>query len=88
MRGLAEHDAANKGLTILATHDHHDRDGWTQRRIDALFFKLVRDGAFALDGLITHEFAPEQCVEAYMLASEHREDALGILFDWTRTEAS
>jgi 2-desacetyl-2-hydroxyethyl bacteriochlorophyllide A dehydrogenase len=81
-------DMMTKGLTIIATHDHHDRDGWTQRRIDALFFKLVRDGAFALDGLITHEFAPEQCAQAYTLASEHREDALGILFDWTRTEAS
>jgi 2-desacetyl-2-hydroxyethyl bacteriochlorophyllide A dehydrogenase len=77
-------DVMTKGLTIVATHDHHDRDGWTQRRIDELFFKLVRDGSFALDGLITHEFAPEACVEAYALASDRREDALGILFEWTR----
>ena len=78
-------DVMTKGLTIVATHDHHDRGGWTQRRIDALFFKLVRDGAFALDGLITHEFSPEDCEAAYALASDHREAAVGVLFDWART---
>ena len=76
-------DMMTKGLTVVATHDHHDRDGWTQRRIDALFFKLVQDGSFALDGLITHEYAPDDCVAAYALASDRRDEALGILFDWT-----
>ncbi|MGI9284783.1 MAG: zinc-binding dehydrogenase, partial [Pseudomonadales bacterium] len=37
-------DVMTKGLTIQATHDHHDRDGWTQRRIDQLFFDLVETG--------------------------------------------
>jgi len=77
-------DMMTKGLTLVATHDHHDRGGWTQRRIDALFFKLVQDGSFALDGLITHEFAPPDCERAYALASDCRDKALGILFDWTR----
>jgi threonine dehydrogenase-like Zn-dependent dehydrogenase len=79
-------DMMTRGLEVVAVHDHHDRDGWTERRIDALFFELVRDGRFPLQGLITHEFAPEQCVEAYALASERRGEALGILFDWTRLE--
>jgi threonine dehydrogenase-like Zn-dependent dehydrogenase len=77
-------DVMTQGLTIVATHDHHDRDGWTQRRIDALFFKLMREGAFPLDGLITHTFAPSACKEAYALASDHREQAVGVLFDWTQ----
>ena len=76
-------DAMTKGLSIVATHDHHDRDGWTQRRIDELFFKLVVDGSFRLDGLITHRFKPEDCVAAYALASDRREEAVGVLFDWT-----
>lgn len=76
-------DAMTKGLTIVATHDHQDRGGWTQRRIDALFFKLVADGAFKLDGLITHRFAPADCVAAYDLASHRGGEAVGILFDWT-----
>lgn len=79
-------DMMTKGLTVVATHDHHDRGGWTERKIDALFFKLVRDGAFALDGLITHEFPPAQFAEAYALASERRESAVGVLFDWTQLQ--
>ena len=77
-------DLITRGLEVVAVHDHNDRDGWTQRRIDALFFSLRSRGTFALDGLLTHEFAPEECVAAYALASERRAQALGILFDWTR----
>jgi threonine dehydrogenase-like Zn-dependent dehydrogenase len=77
-------DVMTKGLTIVATHDHHDRGGFTQRRIDALFFDLMRAGDFKLDGLITHEFSPRDCEAAYQLATERRHEALGVLFDWTR----
>ena len=77
-------DMVTKGLTVVATHDHHDRDGWTQRRIDALFFSLVRAGAFPQDGLSTHEFSPEACEAAYALASDRREEAIGVLFDWSQ----
>jgi 2-desacetyl-2-hydroxyethyl bacteriochlorophyllide A dehydrogenase len=80
-------DAMTRGLTIVATHDHHDRGGWTQRRIDDLFFKLVGDGAFRLDGLLTHRFRPEDCVAAYALATDRRDDAVGVVFDWTRLES-
>lgn len=76
-------DVMTKGLTIRATHDSHDVDGWTQRRIDQRFFELMREGRFPLDGLITHEFAPTDCTAAYALALEQRESAVGILYDWT-----
>ena len=76
-------DVMTKGLTIVATHDHQDRGGWTQRRIDELFFKLALDGSFRLDGLITHEFRPDACREAYSLVTQRREDVVGVLFDWT-----
>lgn len=75
-----------EGLTIVATHDHHDRGGWTQRRIDELFFQLVSLGRFPLDGLITHEFRPEDCAAAYELADRRRDYAMGVLFDWTSEE--
>jgi 2-desacetyl-2-hydroxyethyl bacteriochlorophyllide A dehydrogenase len=82
-------EVMTKGLTIVATHDHHDRGGWTQRRIDSLFFRLAASGSFPLEGLITHEFRPDDCEAAYALASNARGSTLGILFDWTRdaTEA-
>ena len=79
-------EAMTKGLTIQATHDSHDRDGWTQRRIDGLFFDLVKRDKFNLSGLITHEFPPQDCREAYSLASDHRHDAMGILYDWTKSD--
>jgi len=75
-------EVMTKGLTIQATHDSHDRDGWTQRRIDSLFFDAVLEGRFDLNGLITHEFSPKDCALAYRLANEQRESAMGILFDW------
>ena len=74
-----------KGLTIQATHDSHDRNGWTQRRVDKLFFNCVEDGRFDLSGLITHEFLPEDCEAAYALADHHRDQVMGILYDWTGT---
>ena len=78
-------DVMSKGLEIQATHDSHDRDGWTQHRIDRLFFRCVREGRFDLSELITHEFSPEDCERAYALAEHQREQAMGILFDWTRS---
>jgi 2-desacetyl-2-hydroxyethyl bacteriochlorophyllide A dehydrogenase len=75
-------DLMTRGLTLVATHDHHDRGGWTQRKIDALFFELATTARFPLEGLITHEFKPDACVDAYRLASEARDQAVGVLFDW------
>ena len=76
-------DVMTKGLTIQATHDSQDRDGWTQRRIDEVFFGSVGRGSFNLAGLITHEFSPEDCAAAYAVADEQRESVMGILYDWT-----
>ena len=72
-----------RGLTIQAVHDSHDRDGWTQRKVDEHFFSKVAGGSFTLDGLIEREFAPEECRHAYELADSARDNVVGILFDWT-----
>ena len=76
-------DVMTKGLTVQAVHDSHDRDGWTQRRVDQTFFDLVLKGSFDLSGLITHEFKPHDCEQAYALAEERRAEVMGLLFDWT-----
>ena len=76
-------DVMTKGLTVQAVHDSHDRDGWTQRRIDEKFFASVASGRFDLGGLITHEFSPTDCKDAYALADEQRERVMGILYDWS-----
>ncbi len=79
-------DVMTKGLTIQATHESHDRDGWTQQKIDSLFFEYVLEGRFDLSQLITHEFLPEQAPQAYALAEHQREQAMGILFDWSSND--
>ncbi len=76
-------DMMSKGLTVQATHDSHDRDGWTQRRIDETFFGLVAERKFSLDGLISHVFSPADCAQAYALAENDRGNVMGILYDWT-----
>ena len=79
-------EVMSKGLTIQATHDSHDREGWTQRKIDALFFEKVKTGSFDLSGLISHEFSPEECEKAYHLAENDRQLTMGILYDWGSKE--
>ncbi len=71
-----------KGLCVQATHDSHDRDGWTQRKIDALFYNAVSAGRFPLEGLINKIFKPSDCKKAYALAERDRGTVLGIAFDW------
>ncbi|MDZ4729634.1 MAG: zinc-binding alcohol dehydrogenase [Xanthomonadales bacterium] len=79
-------DLMTKGLTIQAVHESHDRDGWTQGKVDELFFSYVLSGRFDLSGLMTHEFTPLECQQAYALAELHRERAMGILFNWTDSD--
>jgi threonine dehydrogenase-like Zn-dependent dehydrogenase len=78
-------DVITKGLTIVGTHDTHDRGGWPQSRVNQVFFELVRTGRFSLDGLITHVVDPRDPVKAYELANTVREETMGICFDWTGT---
>lgn len=76
-------DVITKGLTIVGTHDTHDRDGWTPTEVNAAFFELVRTGRFPLDGLITHTVDPRDPATAYELANTQRDETMGICFDWT-----
>jgi len=76
-------DLMTKGLTLQATHDSHDRDGWIQRKVDERFFQVLSDKRFSLEGMISHEFSPQHCAEAYTLAEQQRQHTMGILFDWS-----
>jgi threonine dehydrogenase-like Zn-dependent dehydrogenase len=76
-------DVITKGLTIVGTHDSHDRGGWPERRVNAVFFDLVRSGRFPLDGLITHVIDARDPAKAYELANTAREQTMGICFDWS-----
>ncbi len=77
-------DLMMRGVSVVATHEQLDRDGWTQGAIDSLFFQLVADGVFEVQGLITHQFAPEQYEEAYDLIRREVGGAVGVSFNWAQ----
>jgi threonine dehydrogenase-like Zn-dependent dehydrogenase len=76
-------DVITKGLTVVGTHDTHDRGGWPEPRVNAVFFELVRTGRFPLEGLITHVVDARDPVKAYELANTARAETMGICFDWS-----
>lgn len=75
-------DVMMKGLTITGAHDSHQIPDWDQAAITKLFFSLVQDGRFSLEGLNSHTFTPIDCVEAYTCANRERSKTMGILFNW------
>lgn len=75
-------DVVSRGLTLVGVHDARNSPEWNNPVAADRFFTFVRGGRFSLDGLITHRFAPGQCVEAYALASDGRAGTMGIVFDW------
>lgn len=75
-------DLINRGLAVVGAHDSNETPEWNARRIARLFFALVADGRFQLEGLTTHTFRPEACAQAYETATKRRAETMGILFDW------
>ena len=49
-----------------------------------LFFDLVTTGRFDLDGLVTHVVPPNDALSVYRTLDERPNEALGVLFDWTK----
>lgn len=78
-------DVIFRGLTIRGAHDSLETSDWNAALIRDTFFRLHGDGRFPLAGLGTHHFPPEQCSAAYTFAREHRNDSMGIFFDWAPT---
>lgn len=76
-------DVVTRGIEIIGAHIRHEEGGWDERAVVALFFDLVKRGIFRLDGLNTHRYRPEECVQAYSHLIEGREKTMGILFDWS-----
>ncbi len=76
-------DVIVRGLTIIGAHDGHRTAEWNDATITQLLFTLVSSGRFSLEGLNTHVFRPEACVEAYTTANRDRDKTMGIVFDWS-----
>ena len=75
-------ETLTRGLTITGVHDGHNTDEWNNATITQLFFTLAASGRFPLEGLNTHRFKPEQCVEAYATVNRDRASTMGVVFAW------
>jgi len=75
-------DVIARGLSIVGVHDNHNTAEWNNATIAQLFFKLATSGRFPLEGLNSHRFTPDQCMEAYTVANRDRASTMGIVFDW------
>ncbi len=75
-------DVIRRGVRIHAGHVMHETQDWFEDRIYRTFFRLLTSGRFSLEGLNTHRFDPGECVDAYKLTTEKREETMGVWFDW------
>ncbi len=76
-------DVITRGLKLVGAHDAHNSPEWNNVVAAETFFAFLHDGRFSVEGLNTHHFSPEDCKEAYTLATEDRLRTMGILFDWS-----
>jgi 2-desacetyl-2-hydroxyethyl bacteriochlorophyllide A dehydrogenase len=72
---------ATSGDEQLDVFHSGSRSG-ASRALGQIFFEMVADGRFPLDGLISHEFPIEKAAAAYALANDARSETMGILFTW------
>jgi 2-desacetyl-2-hydroxyethyl bacteriochlorophyllide A dehydrogenase len=76
-------DVLTRGLTIIGVHDSHNTPEWNEGTVSKLFFNYATSGRFNMEGLTSHVFKPEQCMDAYTTANRDRASTMGILFDWS-----
>lgn len=56
---------------------------WTQKRHRELILVLLSDRALRVEPLITHRLPADEAPRAYQLLTERKDEALGVLLDWS-----
>lgn len=81
-------DLVTRGITVYGAHDGNagfvasQHMPWSNPVMGELFLEYVRRGDMRVHDLVTHRFRPEQAAEAYTTLREHRESAIGVIFEW------
>ena len=82
-------DVVTRGVRILGAHDGDappdatDYHFWTRDNMSALFFDYVARGQMRVEDLVTDRFSPTEARAAYDLLLHDRENAMGVMFDWS-----
>jgi 2-desacetyl-2-hydroxyethyl bacteriochlorophyllide A dehydrogenase len=53
-----------------------------------IILRWIMEGRLVVDPLRTHVLPPERCQEAYAGLTHHKDDYLGVVFDWTKEDVS
>ncbi len=83
-------DVVTRGLFIIGTHDSEppavstDHVAWGRDRMVELFFTYLQYGAMHVSDLVTHRYSPLDAPAAYRMLTEKRDNAMGVIFDWTQ----
>ena len=83
-------DVVTRGVRIIGAHDGDappvatDYHFWTRDNMSALFFDYVARGQMRVEDLVTDRFSPTEARAAYDLLLHDRENAMGVIFDWSQ----
>jgi 2-desacetyl-2-hydroxyethyl bacteriochlorophyllide A dehydrogenase len=83
-------DVIVRGLHVIGAHDLHtpaqvdEYHFWTKANIIAVFFDYLQRGQLSVNPLITHRFAARQAPDAYRMLLKERENAMGVILDWSK----
>ena len=64
-------------------------DGYTKHsmyRNAEIFFRMMAEGRINTHDLVTHVLTPDKATEAFDGLLNHKEEYLGVIFDWTKGE--
>ncbi|MEN6478185.1 MAG: zinc-binding alcohol dehydrogenase [Anaerolineales bacterium] len=64
-----------------------DRQGWIKHSIErncAIILRLIAAGQLQVAPLLSHILSPADCQQAYEGLRDHKDEYLGVLFDWSQ----
>lgn len=83
-------DLVTRGLRIVGAHDtlppaaSSDHARWSHREMTDLFFRYLEWRDMRVGDMVTHRFSPVDAPKAFDLLQHHRDDAMGVIFDWSQ----
>lgn len=79
------HDqCSRRSIVIVGVHyTSSPVESASSKRHAELYFDYLTDGRLSVSDMISHRFAWERAPEAYELLRDRREEALGVIVDWS-----
>lgn len=78
-------DLLTRNITLLGAHEGlaSKQGPWDHKAMGQLFMQWLAEGRIDVQSLISHRFAATDAQAAYDLLMNHREEAMGVILDFT-----